>query len=130
MKYLLLLFIIVPVVEIYIFLLSSHTIGVFPTIFLIILTSVLGVYFAKTQGMKTMRKAGDLFRRGYPPGKELLDGVCIFLGGFFLIIPGFLSDVIGLFLLFPPTRLLIKPVLIKGLIKWFNGRRYIYFRKN
>ncbi|RFU70738.1 membrane protein FxsA [Peribacillus saganii] len=113
MRYLLLILIIVPALEICTLLLSGRTIGFFPTIFLIIATGIAGAYLAKKQGMETIRNAQFQMRTGQIPGEALLDGICILAGACFLLTPGFITDAIGFFLLLPPTRKMIKPLLLK-----------------
>jgi UPF0716 protein FxsA len=122
MRFFILVFIILPALEIGVFLLSGKTIGVWNTVLIIILTGILGAFLTKRQGLEVMRKAQDAVRVGYPPGDVLLDGICIFLGGILLISPGFISDCLGLILLLPPTRKLIKPLLIKWFQRWIDKR--------
>ncbi|MBS4212976.1 MULTISPECIES: FxsA family protein [Neobacillus] len=117
MRYLLLLIIAVPAAEIGFLLLSGKTIGVWPTILLIILTGVLGAYLAKREGLQTIRKAQEQFRMGQIPGDAVLDGICIIIGGILLLTPGFLSDIFGFLLLFPPTRKPVKLLMINALRK-------------
>lgn len=123
MRYLILLLIIVPAAEIAFLLLSGRTIGIFPTILLIILTGILGSYLAKKQGLETIRKAQEQLQFGRMPGEEILDGICIIIGGTLLLSPGFLTDVFGLFLLLPPTRVYSKKLLTKLLRNWMNNGR-------
>ena len=113
MRFLILLLIIIPAGEIGFLLLSGRIIGIFPTILLIILTGVVGAYLAKKQGLKTIRKAQEQLRLGRMPSEELLDGICIIIGGTLLLTPGFLSDVFGLLLLVPLTRVYFKKLLTK-----------------
>jgi UPF0716 protein FxsA len=120
MKIFLLLFILIPAAEIGILLLSGNTIGIWPTVLLLILTGVLGSYLAKKQGMNTIRKVQEQLQFGRLPGDEILDGVCIFMGGVLLLSPGFLTDIFGLILLLPLTRVFLKPIFIKMFQKWIN----------
>ncbi|AGK55178.1 FxsA family protein [Bacillus sp. 1NLA3E] len=113
MRYLILLLILIPAGEIGFLLLSGHIIGILPTISLIIFTGVVGAYLAKKQGMETIRKAQEQLRFGRMPGEELLDGICIIIGGTLLLTPGFLTDVFGLVLLIPQTRIYFKKLLTK-----------------
>jgi UPF0716 protein FxsA len=117
-RYLLLLIIIVPAAEIGFLLVSGQIIGVWPTIALIILTGIIGSYLAKKQGLATFYQLQRQLQTGQLPGDALLDGVCILVGGTFLLTPGFLSDILGFTLLFPTTRIFFKK-LIK---KWFQNR--------
>jgi UPF0716 protein FxsA len=113
MRYLILLLILIPAGEIGFLLLSGRIIGILPTISLIIFTGVVGAYLAKRQGMETIRKAQEQLRLGRMPGEELLDGICIIIGGTLLLTPGFLTDVFGLILLIPQTRIYFKKLLTK-----------------
>ncbi|HLO10962.1 MAG TPA: FxsA family protein [Pseudoneobacillus sp.] len=118
MRYLFLLIIIVPAAEIGFLLLSSDVIGLWPTILLIILTGVIGSYLAKKQGLATFYQLQRQLQTGQLPGDALLDGVCILVGGTFLLTPGFISDIFGFLLLFPPTRVFFK----KLLLKWIQNK--------
>ncbi|MDE3839884.1 membrane protein FxsA [Bacillus methanolicus] len=120
MRYFLLFLIIVPALEIAFLLLSGKTIGVLPTIFLLIFTGVLGAYLAKRQGLETIRKAQEQLRYGQIPGDALLDGICILIGGTLLLTPGFITDMAGFLLLAPPTRKFFKMLLIKAFKRWID----------
>ncbi|RFU65980.1 FxsA family protein [Peribacillus glennii] len=113
MKYFLLILIALPTVEIAVLLFTGRTIGFWPTLALMISTGVIGAYLAKQQGLETLRKAQEQMRYGQVPGSALLDGICVLVGGTLLLTPGFVSDLFGLFLLLPPTRKIIKPLLLK-----------------
>ncbi|MBW8351451.1 membrane protein FxsA [Bacillus sp. IITD106] len=127
MKYIILIFIVIPAIEIGLFILSGKTIGVLPTVGVIIATGILGAYLAKKQGLEALRKVQNDLRSGIPPGIAMLDGVCILVGAILLITPGFLSDIMGLFLLLPVTRKIIRPFLLKMIKKWISRKQiYIY----
>lgn len=128
MRVLILLFILIPAAEIAVLLLSGNTIGVWPTVALLIATGVLGSYLAKKQGMDTLRKVQEQLQYGGMPGDEILDGICILLGGVMLLSPGFLSDIFGLLLLLPPSRAALKPIILKMLKKWMNRRTITIIR--
>jgi UPF0716 protein FxsA len=121
MWYLLLLLIIIPAGEIGLLMLSGKTLGIVPTILLIIFTGVLGTYLAKREGLETLRRAQDELRYGGMPGDAILDGLCILIGGVLLLTPGFITDVTGFLLLAPPTRPLFKKILLILLKKWMNN---------
>ncbi|OIK08537.1 membrane protein FxsA [Bacillus sp. MUM 116] len=120
MRYLFLLIIIIPAADIGILLFSGKTIGVLPTLFFILLTGVLGVYLAKKEGLQTIRKAREQLRYGQIPGESVLDGVCILIGATLLITPGFITDILGFLMLFPPTRKLFKRLIKNSFRKWIN----------
>lgn len=120
MRLFLLLLIIVPACEIGVLIWSGKTIGLIPTILLIIATGVGGAYLAKYQGLMTVRKVQEQLSRGIMPGEELIDGICVLVGGCFLLTPGFISDIFGFVLLIPPTRQLMKPAFKKMFTKWMD----------
>ena len=66
------------------------------------------MFLAKRQGIETWRKAQEQMQYGYMPGNEIIDGICILIGGIFLVLPGLISDVIGIILLLPLTRNMLK----------------------
>jgi len=104
MRYLFLFIVIVPAAEIAMLLLSGKTIGIWPTILVILATGIIGAYLAKREGLQTLQKAQDQMRLGQIPGSAVLDGICILIGGILLLTPGFITDITGFLLLFPPTR--------------------------
>lgn len=120
MRFIVLLLIIIPAAEISLLLLSGRTLGIWTTITLIILTGVLGAYLAKQQGLDTIRKAQQQMQSGQMPGDVLLDGVCIIIGGTLLLTPGFITDILGILLLAPPTRKVFKIFLGKAIQNWLN----------
>lgn len=117
MRYLFILIIAIPAAEIGLLLFSGKTIGVWPTLLLIILTGVIGAYLAKREGLQTIRKAQEQLQYGQIPGEALLDGICILAGGILLLLPGFITDISGFLMLFPPTRRVFKILLINSLRK-------------
>lgn len=123
MPYLILLIILVPAADIGILLFSGKTIGVLPTILFILLTGVVGAYLAKSQGLRTLRRAQEELRHGQIPGEAVLDGVCILIGGTLLITPGFITDILGFLMLLPPTRKIFKYLLRNSFKKWINRGR-------
>lgn len=127
-KYFLLLLILFPAVEISLFLISSKIIGILPTMLLIVLTSALGAYFARKQGIEAFQKVQRDLQYGKMPGGAIVDGFCILIGGLLLLIPGFLSDLIGALLLIPVTRKGIKPFFERWLRNLSNRNRYTIIR--
>jgi UPF0716 protein FxsA len=120
MKILVALIIIIPAIEIGLLIFSGKMLGVLPTVLLIIATGVLGAWLAKQQGLETLRKAQEEMRYGRIPGESILDGLCILVGGVILLTPGFITDLMGFFLLLPTTRKFIKPLIIKLLKRMIN----------
>lgn len=127
-KYLLLLLILFPAVEISLFLISSKIIGILPTMLMIVITSALGAYFARKQGIEAFQKVQRDLQYGKMPGVTIVDGFCILIGGLLLLIPGFLSDIIGALLLIPMTRKQIKPLFERWLRNMSNRSRYTIIR--
>jgi UPF0716 protein FxsA len=101
---LLALFIIVPIAELYVIFKVGDAIGVLPTILLLAADSVLGSVLLRSQGRAVWRRFNEAMAAGRMPHREVQDGVAVIFGGAFLITPGFLTDIVGLLLLFPPTR--------------------------
>jgi UPF0716 protein FxsA len=110
---LLFLFIVVPIAELYVLLQIGQQIGVLPTIALLILASVLGASLMRAQGRATWLRFSTALAEGRMPGREVVDGALVLFGGALLLTPGFLTDVLGLILLVPPTRALVRTLLLK-----------------
>lgn len=125
----LLLLIIVPALEIGLLILSGNTLGIWPTIILIILTGIIGAWLARKQGLETIRAAQEQMRSMQIPGEAILDGLCILVGGVVLLTPGFITDALGFFMLIPTTRSIIK-IWLRKIIKRLidNGNFYIIRR--
>lgn len=127
-RLLMLLIIVIPALELGILILSGKTIGTIPTVLLIILTGVLGAWLAKHQGLDTIRKAQQQMQFGQLPGAAIIDGLCILIGGLFLLTPGFITDSIGFLLLIPVTRSKIKPLLLSVIRKMIDKNRITIIR--
>ncbi|MCR2821903.1 FxsA family protein [Lederbergia panacisoli] len=127
MKYIILIFIVLPALEIGLFILSGKTIGIFPTVGLIIITGILGAYLAKKQGLEALKRVQNDLRSGIPPGIAMLDGVCI-LAGILLLSPGFMTDIVGLLLLLPVTRNTMRPFLLKIIKNWISSKHIRIYR--
>ncbi|RQD61866.1 MAG: FxsA family protein [Desulfonatronovibrio sp. MSAO_Bac4] len=113
-------FVIIPVLEIYIIIKIGSYIGAGWTVFLVIGTAFLGALLAKMQGAQTMFKMRENMQRGIPPTNDILDAFLIFAAGLVFLTPGFLTDIMGVLVLFPPTRQPIKFWLIKKLDQWMR----------
>lgn len=117
---LLLLFILVPVAELYLFMTLGSKIGIGPTLGIIVLTAILGASLTKSQGARTFAKFQQATAEGRLPHREALDGILILLAGAVLLTPGFLTDAVGFLLLVPPVRAFIRGRLahhLKGRIR-------------
>ena len=112
------LFIIVPLAELYLILKVGDAIGAVWTILLLAADSVLGSVLLRTQGRAVWARFNTTLAEGKMPHREVMDGVLVIFGGAFLITPGFLTDIVGLILLVPPTRTLVRRLLVRRL-----GRR-------
>src|SRR5215217_6908901 len=115
---LVLLFIVVPIAELAILIQVGQLIGIWWTIALLVVDAVLGSMLARSQGRSAWRRFNLAVQSGRPPAREVLDGVLVLFGGALLLTPGFLSDILGLFLLLPPTRAVVRRVLVRR----FAGR--------
>ena len=107
MNTVLLSIILVPVVEIYLFIKIGSQIGAFNTISLIFITAIIGVMYARYEGLNTFRSGFSQLIKNELPSYEILSGAAIVFAAILLIIPGFATDIIGFFLIFPFTRKLI-----------------------
>ena len=113
----------VPVIEIYLLIKIGSEIGAITTIFLIFITAILGIYYAKYEGLNTLRSGFNQLKRNETPTYEMLSGAAIAFAAVLLIIPGFATDLLGFLLIFPLTRKFI----FNGLFKKFNN---VSTRKN
>ena len=104
---LLLLFIALPLTELYLIFKVGDAIGIVWTILLLAADSVLGSLLLRSQGRAVWRRFNEALQTGRMPHREVQDGVAVIFGGAFLITPGFLTDVVGLMLLLPPTRAML-----------------------
>ena len=117
----LLLIILVPAIEIYLFIEIGGKIGAFYTISLIFLTAFVGIYYAKYEGFNTLRSGMSQMMRNELPLYEIVSGAALAFGAFLLIIPGFATDFIGFLMIFPPTR---KIILNKYSKKYTNEKKF------
>ena len=102
-----LIIILVPVIEIYLLIKIGSEIGAITTILLIFATAIIGVYYAKYEGLKTLKSGFVQLSKNEPPSYEILSGAGIAFAALLLIIPGFLTDLMGFLLIFPFTRKMI-----------------------
>jgi UPF0716 protein FxsA len=112
---LVLIFIVVPLVELYVIIQVGQAIGVWWTIALLLADSLLGSALMRSQGRSAWRRFQEAVQAGRLPHREVADGVLVIFGGALLLTPGFVTDVFGLFLLLPPTRALVRGTLIRRL---------------
>jgi UPF0716 protein FxsA len=112
------LFIVLPLAELYVILKVGDAIGAVPTILLLAADSVLGSVLLRSQGRSVWERFNRTLAEGRMPHREVIDGVLVIFGGAFLITPGFITDIVGILLLLPPTRSLIRSRVVRRL-----GRR-------
>ena len=115
MKNFLLAFVAIVFAEIATFIVIGKWLGVFPTLLLILLTSVLGVYLVKKRGTKSLQSIQTSIAQGQAPGVAIIEAFMMFVGAVLLITPGFLSDVVGLMMFTSFTRNLFKPIIFMWL---------------
>jgi UPF0716 protein FxsA len=108
---LVILFIVVPIAELYVIIQVGQLIGVVPTLVLLLADAMLGSMLLRHEGRGAWRRFNEALAARRFPGKEVVDGVLIVIGGTLLLTPGFLTDVFGLLLLIPPTRAIARRVL-------------------
>ena len=107
MNPILLTLILVPVIEIYLLIKIGSEIGAISTIFLIFMTAIIGIYYAKYEGLNTLRSGFTQLSKNETPAYEVISGAAIAFAALLLIIPGFVTDTLGFMLIFPATRKLI-----------------------
>jgi UPF0716 protein FxsA len=107
------IFVVVPLAELYVIYQVGDAIGILPTLAILVADSLLGSWLLKSQGRAVWQRFNDTMRAGRVPAREIVDGVLVIFGGAFLITPGFLTDIIGVLLLIPPTRALFRRSLQK-----------------
>lgn len=112
------LFVVVPIVELFVLIQVGGWIGAGPTIALLVLSTVAGVLLVKFEGIGLWARFRAQIDRGVVPTDELIDGLLVLVAGVLFILPGFLSDLVGLALLVPPLRTLVR----KGLIHRYRDR--------
>jgi UPF0716 protein FxsA len=110
---LVLLFIVVPIVELYVIIQVGSQIGALPTIAILVADSVLGSVLLRSQGRGVWRRFNAAIAEARPPAREVLDGVLVIFGGALLLTPGFITDVLGLLFLLPPTRAVLRGLLVR-----------------
>jgi UPF0716 protein FxsA len=103
-----LIFLIVPVIEIYLLIKVGSLIGGFPTVAILLLISLLGAYLVRSQGFRLVAQIREELAQGRLPAAQLLDGALVLFGGVLLLTPGFFTDFLGIFFLIPVTRNLVK----------------------
>jgi UPF0716 protein FxsA len=114
------LFIVVPIVELYVIIQIGSLIGVWPTIALLLADALLGSLLLRHQGRGAWRRFNAAIAERRFPGREVADGLLIAVGATLLLTPGFLTDIVGLVFLVPPTR-----AIVRRLMRGYAGRRFV-----
>lgn len=117
---LVLVFIVVPIIELYVIIQVGGLIGVLPTLALLLADAVLGSLLLRHQGRGAWQRFNQALNERRFPGKEVADGLMIAVGGTLLLTPGFITDIFGLFLLIPPTR-----AIARRLLSAYAARRFV-----
>ena len=126
MNSLLLAIVLIPAIEIYLFIKIGASIGALNTVLLIIVTAFIGIYYAKAEGLNNLNQGLRKMVKNEIPAYELISGALIGIGAIFLIIPGFATDFFGFLIIFPPTRKLIfKKFSVKNKNESVKDKDYI-----
>ncbi|MGZ6792515.1 MAG: FxsA family protein [Mycobacteriales bacterium] len=111
---LLVVFVVVPAVEIYVLVQVGQAIGALPTVLLLLADAAVGTWLFKREGRRAWTALRDAIAEHRVPGREVADGALVVLGGAFLITPGFVTDVVGVLCLLPPTRAVLRRLLTRA----------------
>jgi UPF0716 protein FxsA len=128
MIYLLLLFIVTPLLELYLLIKIGMIIGAFNTIALVVLTGFLGALLARSQGFKIFKRINDELEQGIIPSDALIDGFFVLIGGLLLITPGILTDILGFLFVIPYTREPFRDYVKYKLKDMAQRRRGVHFK--
>ena len=118
-----LVIILIPIIEIYLLIKIGGQIGALITIILIFTTAIIGVYYAKYEGLNTLKSGFEQLRRNVTPTYEMISGAAIAFGALLLIIPGFATDTLGFLIIFPISRKLIFSVFFKTQMNHENKKK-------
>lgn len=122
------LFIIIPIIEIFLFMRIGALIGIAPTLGMIVLTAVIGVSMLKMQGLSTLQRAQNNLQENKLPATELVEGIILLLCGALLLTPGFFTDTVGFLMLVPNIRrAAAKTIIKKGKFQFMNGSGFSGF---
>ncbi len=116
-----LLFLLIPLVEIYFLIQVGSVIGAIPTVALVVFTALLGAMLLRFQGLSTLQRTRSAMAQGQIPALEMFEGVLLVFSGALLLTPGFVTDAIGFLLLVPPLR--------KAVIHWFINKSTINIQR-
>jgi UPF0716 protein FxsA len=114
------LFIVVPLLELYVIVQVAGSLGVLPTLALLLAVSVAGSWLVRREGLGILQRTREMLRQGELPTNEILNGLLVLLAGALLLTPGFVTDAVGLLLLFPPTRSAVRGTLRRRFTAWMR----------
>lgn len=117
-----LVFLIVPVAEVFVLIQVGQAIGAGWTVLLLLASAVLGSWLVRREGARAWRRFREAAAGGRPPAREAVDGALVLIGGTLLVTPGFLTDIVGLILLTPVTRPLVRGALVRAASRRILGR--------
>lgn len=120
---------IIPAVELFGFIYVAGFLGAPKTLLLMLTTTVIGFAMMRFEGRKVLQDSKQQVEEGRVPGRTMLDGLCIFFGGLLLILPGFITDIVGFTLVFPLTRPLYRAFLLKWIEKKMKNGTFTYYRR-
>lgn len=103
----------VPIAELYVFVQMSHAVGFFNSLLVLAAVSVVGAWIVKQQGLRVWRRFNEQVARGLEPSREIADGVALLIAGALLLTPGFITDALGVLLLLPPVRALLRALIAR-----------------
>jgi UPF0716 protein FxsA len=110
---LVILFILVPIAELAVIIQVGEQIGVVWTVAILVADSILGSLLMRSQGRAAWRRFNVTLQAGRPPAREVLDGILVIFGGALLLTPGFITDIFGIVFLLPPTRAVVRRLLVR-----------------
>jgi UPF0716 protein FxsA len=117
---LLLLFTVVPALELFLLLQLGAWLGAWQTFLLVVVTGTVGAWLAKREGLGVLRQLSVEIQQGIPPGERLAEGLLVFAGGLLLVTPGVITDLTGVLFIFPPTRRWLAPRLVRAVTSRFD----------
>jgi UPF0716 protein FxsA len=120
-------FIVLPLLELYVIIQVGQVIGVLPTLSLMLITGVVGAALARSQGRQAWTRLNQTLAAGRVPAREVVDGALVVFGGALLLAPGFITDAVGIFMLLAPGRALIRSVLRRSAARTPAGRPALFF---
>ena len=121
-----LIFVVTPIVELAVIVQVAGSTGVMNTIGLLVLVSLVGAWLVRREGLGILRRAQAELAKGRMPGRELVDGLLVLLAGALMLTPGFVTDAVGLALLFPPVRAVLRLVATRRLSRWVDAGRTLW----